>query len=228
MLIGFVMDRSGSMTAWTDAAIEGFNAFLLGQRETGGGEALVSLALFNHEVDVRHVAAPIAEVPAMARTGENAYRAGGQTALLDAVAAMICGVQGWLEDHPEHTDPPTIAVFTDGAENASRIWTRETLNKLIGDKQALGWDFVFLGSGGAAWLEGQSMSNLAVGTVNTGSTRDEYAGSFEVLSRAATTYRAAGPGGQSISSSVVEHYSPAAPVAPKPVVDPADKLAGRD
>lgn len=39
-----------------------------------------------------------------------------------------------------------VAIVTDGQENASREFTADKVKKLIEEKQASGWDFVFLGA----------------------------------------------------------------------------------
>ena len=41
----------------------------------------------------------------------------------------------------------TIVVLTDGHENASKEWTKDTIQQLISDQgEKYGWDFVFLGA----------------------------------------------------------------------------------
>lgn len=159
-LINFVLDDSGSMQSMVGATIEGVNAFLDEQREIEG--TLLSLTLFNTGFDVRYVARDLREVPPMAPTGENFYRPNGGTALFDAVATTIQGTEQWLAAHPDWEGKVMCVILTDGAENASKKWHINIpaiegddfdVAQLISAKQAQGWEFLFLGSGGSTWLE---------------------------------------------------------------------------
>jgi hypothetical protein len=159
-LISFVMDKSGSMMPLASSTIEGFNRFLEEQRGIPGGR--MSLTLFDTDFEVRYVARPLDRVPLLAAGGENPYRPGGMTALLDAVGTTIKGTEEWLRTHPGFSGRVLVAVWTDGQENSSREWhinipmtdgDDRDLNGLIAWKQREGWEFVFLGAGGTDWLE---------------------------------------------------------------------------
>lgn len=95
-------------------------------------------------------------------TGPNAYKPDGGTPLLDAVAVTIKGTEAWLAKHPEFTGKVITVVLTDGEENTSTEWhlnhpmvegDDRDLGGLIQWKQDEGWEFIFLGAGGSAWLE---------------------------------------------------------------------------
>ena len=81
----FILDMSGSMAHLTDDTVGGFNSIL---KEQSGkeGEVLVTTYLFNNDSRMIHDRMPIREVPPMT---EKDYRAGGCTALLDAVGGAI-------------------------------------------------------------------------------------------------------------------------------------------
>jgi hypothetical protein len=49
-------------------------------------------------------------------------------------------------DQSERPAHVIVAIVTDGQENASREFTVAKIKKLIEEKQARGWDFVFLGA----------------------------------------------------------------------------------
>src|SRR5258708_6059237 len=83
--IGFVMDRSGSMSDLVGDAVGGFNSFVWEQQKAPG-EARFSLVLFNHAYRLEHNGLPIGSVPPLTR---DKYRPAGFTALNDAVGRTI-------------------------------------------------------------------------------------------------------------------------------------------
>ncbi|QTU84130.1 vWA domain-containing protein [Xiamenia xianingshaonis] len=140
----FVVDRSGSMTGLESDTIGGLNATLKAHRGEDG-EAVVSTILFDDKVEVLHDRLPIANV---APITEKEYWVRGCTALLDAVGGAvkhISRVHGYLpeEYRPEHT---IVVITTDGMENASREYSYDQVKALISQKEAEGWNFLFLGA----------------------------------------------------------------------------------
>ena len=149
MLINFVLDQSGSMGIVRDATIEGFNAFLHEQQGVEGN-AWMSLTLFSTTFDVRYTAWGIKDMPDMDKVGANSYAPNGGTALFDAVGTTIEGTERWLDNNKDWFHGK---ILTDGQENSSTRYTQDQINELIKRKQDEGWEFVFLGAGGSAWLE---------------------------------------------------------------------------
>lgn len=137
-----VLDRSGSMDVVRDATIEGINAFV--QRAAASGErAKMTLTTFSTDFEV--VVADI-DLDRFRPMSRNDYRPSGGTALLDAFARTIA-----LADQVVlrgEADPNNIlfVVMTDGAENASRRYTREALSQLIADREDAGYEFLYLGA----------------------------------------------------------------------------------
>lgn len=160
VFVNFVLDKSGSMGSVRQATIEGFNAFVAEQRNQPG-EAKLSLTLFDTAFDIRHVGLDLREVPDLGTTA-SPYIPGGGTSLLDAVGTTIKGTEQWLLNNPTFDGKVVCVILTDGQENGSREWhifqplvpgDDHDLGGLIQYKQAEGWEFIFLGSGGANWLE---------------------------------------------------------------------------
>ena len=142
--IVFIIDESGSMFSLTKDTIGGFNSVLANQRDSEG-EALVSTVLFNTECRVLHDRVPIGQVAEMT---ENDYRAGGCTALLDAIGGAVKHIStihryARPEDVPEHT---LFVITTDGMENSSREYGADKVRAMISERQANGWEFIFLGA----------------------------------------------------------------------------------
>ena len=141
--IAYVLDRSGSMQSLASDAIGGFNAFLQGQKQVPG-RANFTLVLFDHEYLVVHKNVDLQRVPDLdART----YVPRGNTALLDAVGRTIDDLGAHLAALPEDQRPAKVivAIFTDGLENASRVYTTERLAASIQHQQEkYSWEFLFL------------------------------------------------------------------------------------
>jgi hypothetical protein len=141
--IAYVLDRSGSMQTLVSDAIGGFNAFLNNQQKLEGS-ANFTLVLFDHEYLVLHKSVDIRNVPAL---NETTYVPRGQTAMLDAVGRTVDDLGAHLASVPEHKRPAKviIAIFTDGLENASRVYTTERLAASIQHQQEkYNWEFLFL------------------------------------------------------------------------------------
>ena len=139
----FILDMSGSMEHLTGDTIGGFNSVLKEHAEKEG-EVLVTTYVFNNDSRMLHDRLPIREGPAM--TGSD-YRAGGCTALLDALGEAIRHIvsihrYAREEDIPEHT---VFVITTDGMENASHRFTSDQVKEMVTHEQEkYGWEFVFL------------------------------------------------------------------------------------
>lgn len=157
--ISFVLDQSSSMGSLVDATIKSFNSFVKGQREVEGN-AWLSLTLFDTEFDVRYVAWNVKDLPDMSTSGSNHYNPSGMTALYDAVAVSIKGAEKWKANNDWFDGKMIVVIQTDGQENSSREWTIDRLNDLIKAKRAEGWEFIFMGTGQAAWLEAKKFTSL--------------------------------------------------------------------
>jgi len=139
----FILDMSGSMEHLTDDTIGGFNS-VLKEQAVKDGEALVTTYLFNNDSFMLHDRLPIGEVAPMTRDD---YRAGGCTALVDALGEAIHHITGIhryarKEDVPEHT---IFVITTDGMENASHRYSAGQVKQMIRHEQEkYGWEFIFL------------------------------------------------------------------------------------
>lgn len=172
ILIGFVLDSSGSMQHLRNATIQGFNQ-ILDEQKQGEGRCLVSLTKFSTNFQVDYVAHDIHEVAPLGSSG-NTYHPSGGTALYDAVGTTVKGIEAWLDNNKDFTGQVKIIILTDGEENSSREWhiyenapveDDRDINNLITYKQNEGWEFVFLGTGKSAWLESKRFT--AVPTAST-------------------------------------------------------------
>lgn len=141
--IAYILDRSGSMSPLTKTAIASFNSFAKEQKD-GPGEANLTLALFDDEYLTPHLCTPLSEVSDL--TTET-YVPRGCTALLDAIGTTIDTLGKRLALTPEEERPGhvVVAIFTDGRENASTIYSPQRINKMIShQREVYSWEFIFL------------------------------------------------------------------------------------
>jgi uncharacterized protein YegL len=161
VLVNFIQDRSGSMSdVWTET-LSGFKKFVEDLRDGAskdGVEYLFSLTTFDTQVETPIVGQPIASVAPdeLAKHGPR-----GSTALYDAVGTTIKNT----EDNSHGADKIIVVIVTDGHENSSREWNKDTLHKSIEAKLKLGnWTFTYLGTQPETWADAGALG-IATGAV---------------------------------------------------------------
>jgi hypothetical protein len=191
VLINLVLDQSGSMNGVAQATIDGVNAFLEEQRGVVG-DAYLTLTLFDSEITVRYEAGDLKLIPLLAARGDNAYQPSGSTALYDGVGRTVEQAEKWLADNPTFDGQVVFVVLTDGEENASRHWTLDMVNTAIRDKKEAGWEFVFMGSGGAGWTESRKLDVNTATTINFAGNAATTTAAYSALSTSLSQARVAG------------------------------------
>lgn len=149
--IAFILDRSGSMRAMTNAAISGFNEFLKAQQATVDDDgaplpATFTLILFDHEYLAVHNRQDIQIAQPL---NLDTYVPRGNTALLDAIGRTIDYIGNVLAATPEDARPAKviIAILTDGEENSSQNFSMADINWRISHQtEKYQWEFMFLGA----------------------------------------------------------------------------------
>ncbi len=150
----FLIDKSGSMSRLTKETIEGFNGFVDSQKDDT--KTTLTTVLFDTTWRILHDGVDVYEVKPM--TTED-YRAGGYTAMLDAIGETINRVQDRHdelgEEKPDHV---LFVITTDGEENSSRKFTKSQIEKMIKHQtNGHGWTFMFLGANMDAVKEASSI-----------------------------------------------------------------------
>jgi hypothetical protein len=150
--VGIVLDRSGSMEDCRTDAIGAVNSYLRQVKEDKDMEASVSLIIFDSQsIDVIRDHVPAAGCPELS-TAE--YQPRGGTPLFDAVGHGV----SVLDTRKGMDDRCILAIMTDGLENASREYTKETLKALLDRKQNdEGWLVLYLGADHDAWSQASSL-----------------------------------------------------------------------
>lgn len=221
VLVNLVVDRSGSMMPYTNEVHEGLNTFI-SEQAAQKGTARVSMTFFSTRFtgygyephfDVHTVATDAREIEPI---DGSVYSPGGGTPLYDAVGVTIAGTQAWLDKHPSFKGKVLCVIYTDGQENQSREYYLDRLNSLIADKTAAGWEFVFMGVGGSAWLEGNKITAIPqTQRYYDNAYAGAYGSSLGNLSAATTNTRNTG---ESVSSFVAmaSPVDPASTASPPP------------
>jgi uncharacterized protein YegL len=158
-MVNVVLDRSGSMSGCRKSTLEGLNAYLLELKENKDQNYVVTVSLFDSEgIDVIREVEPAGQLRAIE---EKEYVPRGGTPLLDAVGTTIGKVE-----QKAHGKASLMVIVTDGQENASVEYTRETVRQLIEQKEKDGWTFVFMGANIDAYAESGQMGIRPANVVN--------------------------------------------------------------
>lgn len=146
----FVVDKSGSMRSLQSDTIGSFNTLLEKQKNLPG-DAYVTTVMFNNKSQTTHNRVRIHDVNPISNTD---YQPSGCTALLDAVGQTISTISN-CETSKDHK--VMFVIITDGYENASREFDKDTVKQMIEDKTKLGWEFLFCGADIDAFGEAQKI-----------------------------------------------------------------------
>lgn len=197
ILINVLLDRSGSMGGQEVDTIGHFNSLMSEQKKIPG-KVLVSLTQFDDRYEEVYVGKNINEVPELR---SDVYYVRGGTALLDALGKLIARVDA-LKDKPEKI---LFVINTDGQENSSREFNFAKIKDLVTERRDNhGWEFLFIGAGLDAFVQG-SMMGMSAGQTFTAS--NSAAGSwntYNYVNSVTSTLRSTGARGQSLYDSAAD------------------------
>ena len=142
--VALILDCSGSMSHGKDVTIEGFNAQVdvirSGAKEAGA--TTYTDVQFSSDVNIRSVAGDLDHLVPLT---DVTYQPGGNTALLDAIGSTIAALLQTADINSPDT-ATLVTTFTDGQENASRIYDAQTIKAMVQRLEATGrWTFALLG-----------------------------------------------------------------------------------
>jgi hypothetical protein len=129
-----VLDESASMRSVMDATINGYNEFIANQQRTIDG-SVASMYIFSDKTKRPFHKMNLASVEML---NTSIYKPNGQTALYDAIGQAI--------EENRQDRHAILAIQTDGNENASKKYSRTRVRALIKEKEAAGWEIVYLSS----------------------------------------------------------------------------------
>jgi uncharacterized protein YegL len=164
-LLAFIQDRSGSMSNVWDETLSGFKKYVedmqADQAKDNEVEYILSLTTFDTQIDNPYLGVPIASVDG-GKLKEFGPRGG--TALYDAVGKTLAA----LDDDKSITfDKAIVIICTDGEENQSREWSKESVHAAIDERIKRGnWTFTYLGTQPETWSAASSLG-MGVGASAT-------------------------------------------------------------
>jgi hypothetical protein len=140
----------------------------------------MSLTLFDTKYEVRYVATDMAAVVPL---DEENYKPDGNTALYDAIGFSVRALEQLAP-----VGKVLFVILTDGEENSSKDWRRQSIFKLIQEKREKnGWEFVFLGADQDAYAAAEAISVAQSSTLSH--QRGQSRMAYERLSEATHAWR---------------------------------------
>lgn len=155
-LVSLVLDESGSMGSVQAETIQAVNEYF--SKLGGGGDFDVSILKFDTR-GIRRLCDQVALALVPKLSTEN-YTPTGGTPLYDAVGKAITEIAA------NDARAKLIVIQTDGQENSSKEYNQASIEKLVSEKTAAGWQFVFLGADQSAWAAAQLMGIAPGNTVS--------------------------------------------------------------
>lgn len=177
----FIIDRSGSMSRHLESTINQFNKMLAQQQAMVDDGSIASLYQFNHDSQKHLSRVPLRHVPALDKT---TYVPNGNTALLDAL--------GFAINENGMDRKVFLAIFTDGEENASKHFTKETIKFLIDQKEEAGWDVNYVGSSLAGFKEASKYGFRSDKSVLVANSAEGMNDAYGYMNTTAASYRTTG------------------------------------
>lgn len=147
VLVNYIIDRSGSMAGRWKETLNGFNVFIEDLRTNKDVQYFFSLTCFDTVVDMPLVAVPIGKIDTsiLASFGPR-----GGTALYDAVGMTLERTKTQASDF----DKIIQVIVTDGEENSSCEWNKDTLHDIVDKSIATGkHTFTYLGAQPETWTD---------------------------------------------------------------------------
>jgi len=177
--IVIVLDRSGSMDNISRPTVEGLNTFIKEQKGALG-EAYMTLVQFDDRYEIDYKSKNVQEVEDL--VNGVTYIPRGTTALFDSIGRTINEVESTTND-------VIFVIITDGHENASREFNRETIFNKIEEKKSQGWNFIYLGANQDAIAAATSLGIGKDFSIDFNSNAGSVNASYSNISNKLSSYR---------------------------------------
>jgi hypothetical protein len=137
------------MESCRDTTIDAFNEYVMGLRRSDEVDARVTLTIFDSAgIDTLQRAEPAKSFLELNRKN---YVPRASTPLLDAIGYAVAEID---KEQPRDGEKIGLVILTDGFENASKEHTKDSIRKLLTDRQDnKGWLVTFLGADVDAFTE---------------------------------------------------------------------------
>ena len=174
----FLLDRSGSMSGMEEDTIGGYNSYLEKQRKNVNTK--ITTILFDDQYEVLKMREDIKDVKNITA---NEYYVRGCTDLYDAIGKTIKTIENSVKNNKV-----LFVITTDGLENASREYNKNSVSKLI--KKHKDWEFMYIGANIDSYAEGQSIGIKTSNIANYKRTRLGTRALFDSVCKATACYEA--------------------------------------
>lgn len=172
MDVVFILDKSGSMGGFEDDTIGGYNSYL-DKVKNNKSKVYVTTVLFNNDYELLNEREEISKVEHL--TNDN-YRVGGTTALYDAIGKTIEKIDKYK------SDKVLFVITTDGLENASIEYNKNTIKRLIENHKNI--EFIYLGANIDSYKEGTSIGIRKESIANYKQTGEGFKKMFRAIGNA--------------------------------------------
>lgn len=153
LFLAFVIDESGSMRNSRSDTIGSFNSLINEHKNVEDDvDVFVVTNFFNNSNHFVHRATYIQDVEDIS---EQDYSPKGGTALLDAVGDTVGYLDELLEENPDSS--VMLVIITDGEENSSKKYDKNTIREILEDRQDSGWNVEFYGAGIDAYNDAKKL-----------------------------------------------------------------------
>ena len=149
VLLVFILDKSGSMHVCKKDVIGGFNEYLKKQ-QAEKKDIFLTMYQFDDVFETSFSAQNAKEVSVLTET---TYSPRGNTALYDAVGLAIRNTEAYIKTSKEDVKV-TFVIMTDGHENASKEFKKDSIKTQIDEKEKQDWIFTYIGATSDAWDAG--------------------------------------------------------------------------
>lgn len=170
-----ILDESGSMGSLQDQVISSFNEFVEEQQKEENSEALLTLVKFDTMVTTLFKRVPIQAVKPI---GEKEYSPSGMTALYDAIGSVLHDPLFF------RSRKGILVIHTDGFENSSKEYDKESVRKLIEAKSD--WEIIFFGADLNSVEEAKDMGIKLSSTYEN--TKDGFKTMYSSVTRSVSSY----------------------------------------
>jgi hypothetical protein len=145
-----LLDRSGSMESCRDSTISAFNEYVSTLKHTEDVDARISLTIFDSSsIDLIRDGVSARNFTPITRE-EFVPRA--STPLFDAIGKTVAHMD---QVRPEDGESVALVILTDGLENASTEYRKDTIKALLSGRQKdKKWMVIYLGANQDAWATG--------------------------------------------------------------------------
>jgi hypothetical protein len=170
------------------STIEGFNS-LLAKQKAEPGECKMTVVLFDGDrsnpasaYEMRYDGENIQLVEELT---EDNFIPKGMTALYDSIGRTVDSIKTRLSNTPADERPgkTIVAIITDGEENSSVEYKKDTIKKMIEVmEKEYNWTFMFIGAGIDAMADGTAIGASLYNTVSFASTSGDTIKAYNKMS----------------------------------------------